>query len=121
MDACRPAGSGVGPRLVGNQTVPAAYSSNAAGSAYEIWTMRDDGSNARRLAAFDGSCCGTPYWAPDGSRVAVSQLNGMSIVNVSSGDDTLVISSGGGCTVKIAGWSAHGDALYVYPACSSGI
>ena len=87
----------------------------------EIWLMDDDGSNSRMLAVFDSSCCDTVYWSPDGSRIAVSHLNNASIVGVLSGDVTLAVSGGGGCNLMIAGWSAHGDALFVYPACSSGI
>ena len=92
-----------------------------AGATREIWLMDDDGSNSRMLAAFDGYCCDPVYWSPDGSRIAVSHLNSASIVGVLSGDETLAVSVGGGCNLMIAGWSAHSDALYVYPACSFGI
>lgn len=89
---------------------------------YELWLLDADGGNARMLARDPGVCCEQLYWSPDGLHIALSRdLSSVALVDVATGDVTTAITTGGGCNVVIAGWSADGGALYVYPACYLGI
>ena len=38
-----------------------------------LWTMNNDGTNLRRLRAYDGSHSDTPAWSPDGSQIAYTR------------------------------------------------
>jgi TolB protein len=40
--------------------------------ATEIYVMRRDGSNIRRITTSDGATVGSPSWSPDGSRIVFS-------------------------------------------------
>ncbi|MEX2226267.1 MAG: hypothetical protein WEB52_07460 [Dehalococcoidia bacterium] len=89
---------------------------------YEAWLMDADGANARKLASGAGYCCEQLHWSPDGARIAVSSdLSSVALIEVATGVVTTAITTGGGCSVAIAGWSDDGSALYAYPACTAGI
>jgi Tol biopolymer transport system component len=88
----------------------------------EIWLMDPEGGAVRLVASFEGGCCGDLYWSPDSTRIAVAAgFSSVSIVDVSSGDVLRAVTTGGGCNVNIAGWSADSMTLYVYPACYFGV
>ena len=38
-----------------------------------LWTMNNDGTNRRRLAAYDGAHSDEPAWSPDGSQIAYTR------------------------------------------------
>jgi len=88
----------------------------------QLWLLDAGGDNARILAENAGVCCEQLYWSPDGTRIAVSRdLSSVVLIDVVSGTVTTAITTGGGCNVSIAGWSADGGSLYAYPACYTGI
>jgi Tol biopolymer transport system component len=94
----------------------------AGASGYAVWVTDNDGGAARQVAELRGSCCEALYWSPDGSHLAFAdQVSAVMVAAVESGEVATAVVTGGGCGVRIAGWSHDGASLFVYTACYFGI
>lgn len=90
-----------------------AFRSDRAGTS-EIWVMRIDGSEPRRLTAADGPVTGSPRWSPDGRSIAYdSRLDGNAdifVVPVDGKGNRRITASA--ANEVVPGWSADGRFLY---------
>jgi Tol biopolymer transport system component len=84
-DELRPAWSPDGSRI--------AYASNLGGNM-DIWTMRSDGSDKRRLTNTEDYDT-EPSWSPDGARIAFRRSD------PGAGSDIMVIEAAGGDPVRL--------------------
>ena len=65
-----------------------AFSTNRAGGNFDIWVMRADGSDLRRLTAAEGTDI-NPEWSPDGRMIAfTSARDGNLEIYVMAADGT---------------------------------
>lgn len=89
----------------------------------EVWLGDERGRRERLLATFGETCCGEAIWSPDGRLIAlVNNLNhDVYVIDAESGRATYIATTGGACSVALAGWSSASDALYMYPACYFGV
>jgi TolB protein len=82
----------------------------------EIWTMRGDGTGAKRLT-FNGSFDLGAVWSPNGQRIAFSgQTLGVSgaqvfVMDADGGPPTAITDPAMGPNAMFPGWSPHGDRL----------
>jgi TolB protein len=76
-----------------------AYMSRAAGPVLEIYTMRADGSDPRRLTWDQGVDDIEPAWSPDGSRIIWQQglgpLSRIMIMNANGSDQSVLVDTPG--------------------------
>lgn len=80
-----------------------------------LWTIRVDGSDARRLGSVQRqprsplayATTEAPRWSPDGRRIAVADARGVLVFDLGGGDGRLVAAPGAGGVA----WSADGRTL----------
>lgn len=78
-----------------------AFQSNRDGGAYEIYTVKPDGSDLRRLT-FDPAWDGSPAWSPNGGQIAFTSDRGGS-------NQIYIMSADGGPATKLTSEPTKAD------------
>lgn len=83
-------------------------------SSSEIWVARVDGSQARKLTAYDGPVTGSPRWSPDGKWIAYdSRVNGNGDIFVVSADGKSIRQiTREASNEMVPTWSRDGKTIY---------
>jgi Tol biopolymer transport system component len=101
-----------------------AYRSGLGYGPWRLMVANADGSDPREITSFAGSLSGVgaPSWSPDGSHIVVDANNGISIVDVDTGNATPLPTADYGtraCYSMEPSWSPDGS-LIVFAALCDG-